>query len=295
MNARSGSERVTVATFAEMKRSGDPIVMVTAYDAPSARVAEAAGADAILVGDSLGMVVLGHPTTLPVTLEDMLRHTAAVARTVTRPLVIADMPFGSYQASPDDAVANAVRLLAEAGAAGVKLEGGRHVAPLVERMVAAGIPVMGHLGLTPQSVNVFGGYRVRAKEAAEAIGLVEDALALEAAGAFAVVLELVPAEVAAIVTEELEIPTIGIGAGAGCDGQVQVFHDLVGLSGFTPRHAKRYLDAERLMTEALSAYVNDVRSGSFPAEENASHASEDVVAELETALPIAGGRDDEGM
>ncbi len=293
MNARSGSERVTVATFAEMKRSGDPIVMVTAYDAPSARVAEAAGADAILVGDSLGMVVLGHPTTLPVTLEDMLRHTAAVARTVTRPLVIADMPFGSYQASPDDAVANAVRLLAEAGAAGVKLEGGRHVAPLVERMVAAGIPVMGHLGLTPQSVNVLGGYRVRAKEAAEAIGLVEDALALEAAGAFAVVLELVPAEVAAIVTEELEIPTIGIGAGAGCDGQVQVFHDLVGLSGFTPRHAKRYLDAERLMTEALSAYVNDVRSGSFPAEENASHASEDVVAELETVLPLAGERDAE--
>ncbi len=278
MNARSGSERVTVATFAEMKRSGDPIVMVTAYDAPSARVAEAAGADAILVGDSLGMVVLGHPTTLPVTLEDMLRHTAAVARTVTRPLVIADMPFGSYQASPDDAVANAVRLLAEAGAAGVKLEGGRHVAPLVERMVAAGIPVMGHLGLTPQSVNVLGGYRVRAKEAA---------------GAFAVVLELVPAEVAAIVTEELEIPTIGIGAGAGCDGQVQVFHDLVGLSGFTPRHAKRYLDAERLMTEALSAYVNDVRSGSFPAEENASHASEDVVAELETVLPLAGERDAE--
>ncbi|MDI6712359.1 MAG: 3-methyl-2-oxobutanoate hydroxymethyltransferase [Anaerosomatales bacterium] len=295
MNARSGPERVTVATFAEMKRSGDPIVMVTAYDAPSARVAEAAGADAILVGDSLGMVVLGHPTTLPVTLDDMVRHAAAVARTVTRPLVVADMPFGSYQASPDDAVANAVRLLAEAGAAAVKIEGGRHVAPLVERMVAAGIPVMGHLGLTPQSVNVFGGYRVRAKEAAEAIGLVEDALALEAAGAFAVVLELVPAEVAAIVTEELEIPTIGIGAGADCDGQVQVFHDLVGLSGFTPRHAKRYLDAERLMTEALAEYVQGVRSGSFPAEENASHASEDVVAELETALPIARGRDDEGM
>lgn len=293
MNARSGSERVTVATFVDMKRSGEPIVMVTAYDAPSARVAEAAGADAILVGDSLGMVVLGHPTTLPVTLDDMVRHTAAVARTVTRPLVVADMPFGSYQASPDDAVANAVRLLAEAGAAAVKIEGGRHVAPLVERMVAAGIPVMGHIGLTPQSVNVFGGYRVRAKEAAEAIGLVEDALALEAAGAFAVVLELVPAEVAAIVTEELEIPTIGIGAGAGCDGQVQVFHDLVGLSGFTPRHAKRYLDAERLMAEAVAAYVQEVRSGSFPADENASHAAEDVVAELETALPIAGGRDAE--
>lgn len=295
MNARSGPERVTVATLAEMKRSGDPIVMVTAYDAPSARIAEAAGADAILVGDSLGMVVLGHGTTLPVTLDDMVRHTAAVVRSVARPLVIADMPFGSYQASPDDAVRNAVRLLAEAGAAAVKLEGGRHVAPLVERFVDAGVPVMGHLGLTPQSVNVFGGYRVRAKEAAEAIGLVEDALALEAAGAFAVVLELVPAEVAAIVTEELEIPTIGIGAGAGCDGQVQVFHDLVGLSGFTPRHARRYLEAERLMTEALSAYVSDVRSGSFPAEENASHASEDVVAELETALPIARGRDDEGM
>lgn len=294
MNARVGLERVAVTKFAEMKRSGDPIVMVTAYDAPSARVAEAAGADAILVGDSLGMVVLGYPTTLPVTLDDMVRHTAAVARAVARPLVIADMPFGSYQASPDDAIANAVRLLAEAGAGAVKIEGGRQVASLVERMVASGIPVMGHLGLTPQSVNVFGGYRVRAKEAAEAIGLVEDALALEAAGAFAVVLELVPAEVATIVTEELEIPTIGIGAGPGCDGQVQVFHDLVGLSGFTPRHAKRYLDAERLMVESLSAFVSEVRSGVFPADENASHAAEDVVAELETVLPIAGGRGDEG-
>lgn len=285
MSARTSLERVTVATFGEMKRSGDPIVMVTAYDAPSARVAEAAGADAVLVGDSLGMTVLGYASTLPVTLEDMLRHTAAVARTVVRPLVVADMPFGSYQASADDAVANAVRLLAEAGAAAVKVEGGRSIAPLVERMVAAGIPVMGHLGLTPQSVNVFGGYRVRAKETGEAIALVEDALALEAAGAFAVVLELVPAEVAAIVTEELEIPTIGIGAGPSCDGQVQVFHDLVGLSTFTPKHAKRYADAERVLADALAAYVREVREGAFPGEANATHASETVVAELETALP----------
>ncbi|MBC7266743.1 MAG: 3-methyl-2-oxobutanoate hydroxymethyltransferase [Coriobacteriia bacterium] len=285
MSARTSPERVTVATFGEMKRSGDPIVMVTAYDAPSARVAEAAGADAVLVGDSLGMTVLGYASTLPVTLEDMLRHTAAVARTVVRPLVVADMPFGSYQASADDAVANAVRLLAEAGAAAVKVEGGRSIAPLVERMVAAGIPVMGHLGLTPQSVNVFGGYRVRAKETGEAIALVEDALALEAAGAFAVVLELVPAEVAAIVTEELEIPTIGIGAGPSCDGQVQVFHDLVGLSTFTPKHAKRYADAERVLADALAAYVREVREGAFPGEANATHASETVVAELETALP----------
>ncbi|GAV31731.1 ketopantoate hydroxymethyltransferase [Coriobacteriaceae bacterium EMTCatB1] len=285
MSARTSLERVTVATFGEMKRSGDPIVMVTAYDAPSARVAEAAGADAVLVGDSLGMTVLGYASTLPVTLDDMLRHTAAVARTVVRPLVVADMPFGSYQASPDDAVANAVRLLAEAGAAAVKVEGGRSIAPLVERMVAAGIPVMGHLGLTPQSVNVFGGYRVRAKETGEAIALVEDALALEAAGAFAVVLELVPAEVAAIVTEELEIPTIGIGAGPSCDGQVQVFHDLVGLSTFTPKHAKRYADAERVLADALAAYVREVREGTFPGEANATHASETVVAELETALP----------
>ncbi|MCX8007866.1 MAG: 3-methyl-2-oxobutanoate hydroxymethyltransferase [Coriobacteriia bacterium] len=293
MGARSGPERVTVATFESMKRSGEPIVMVTAYDAPSARLAEAAGADAILVGDSLGMTVLGHQTTLPVTLDDMLRHTAAVVRSVSRPLVVADMPFGTYQASPDDAVANAVRLLAEAGAAAVKVEGGRHLVPLVERMVAAGIPVIGHLGLTPQSVNVFGGYRVRGKETAEAIALVEDALALEAAGAFALVLELVPVEVAAIVTEELAIPTIGIGAGPHCDGQVQVFHDLVGLSAATPRHARRYFDAETAMREALAAYVRDVREGSFPGEENASHASEAVVAELETALPAASGREGE--
>nr|WP_323745502.1 3-methyl-2-oxobutanoate hydroxymethyltransferase [Parvivirga hydrogeniphila] len=290
MSARTSPERVTVATFGEMKRSGDPIVMVTAYDAPSARIAEAAGADAVLVGDSLGMTVLGYGSTLPVTLDDMLRHTAAVVRSVSRPLVVADMPFGSYQASPDDAVANAVRLLAEAGAAAVKLEGGRSVAPLVERMVAAGIPVMGHLGLTPQSVNVFGGYRVRAKEAGEAIALVEDALALETAGAFAVVLELVPAEVAAIVTEELEIPTIGIGAGPSCDGQVQVFHDLVGLSTFTPRHAKRYADAEQVLADAVAAYVREVREGAFPGDENATHASEPVVAELETVLPLAGPR-----
>lgn len=295
MSARTSPERVTVATFGEMKRSGDPIVMVTAYDAPTARIAEAAGADAVLVGDSLGMTVLGYESTLPVTLDDMVRHTAAVARSVTRPLVVADMPFGSYQASPDDAVANAVRLLAEAGASAVKVEGGRSVAPLVERMVSAGIPVMGHLGLTPQSVNVFGGYRVRAKETSEAIALVEDAVALEAAGAFAVVLELVPAEVAAIVTEELEIPTIGIGAGPSCDGQVQVFHDLVGLSTFTPRHAKRYADAERVLTDALAAYVREVREGAFPVEGTAAHASEAVVAELETALSLVRARErDEG-
>lgn len=290
MSARTSPEPVTVATFGEMKHSGDPIVMVTAYDAPSARIAEAASADAVLIGDSLGMTVLGYGSTLPVTLEDMLRHTAAVARSVSRPLVVADMPFGSYQASPDDAVANAVRLLAEAGAGAVKLEGGRSVAPLVERMVAAGIPVMGHLGLTPQSVNVFGGYRVRAKEVGEAVTLVEDALALEAAGAFAVVLELIPAEVAAIVTEELDIPTIGIGAGPSCDGQVQVFHDLVGLSTFTPRHAKRYTEAERVLTDAIAAYVREVREGVFPGEDNVTHAGEAVVAELETLLPMTGAR-----
>lgn len=280
------TQRVTTATLAAMKRDGEPIVMVTAYDAPGARMAEQAGVDSILVGDSLGMTVLGYDSTIPVTMDDMVRHTAAVARSCARALVIADMPFGSYQASPDAAVANAVRLLAEGGAAAVKLEGGAAVAPLVERLVSAGIPVMGHIGLTPQSVNVFGGYRVQGRDAASAVSLVEDALALEAAGAFGVVLELVPAELAAIVSEEIAIPTIGIGAGAGCDGQVQVFHDLVGLGTFTPRHARRFADAGTVIVGALSEYVAGVRSGAFPAEENLTHLDEAVLADLETALPL---------
>lgn len=287
----AAQQRVTTSTFASMKLEGDPIVMVTAYDEPSARLAQAAGVDAVLVGDSLGMTVLGYDSTLPVTMDDMVRHTAAVTRTCARALVVADMPFGSYQASADSAVANAVRLMAEAGAAAVKLEGGAAIAPLVERLVSAGIPVMGHLGLTPQSVNVFGGYKVQGRDADSALRLVDDALALEAAGAFAVVLELVPAELAAIVSEELTIPTIGIGAGAGCDGQVQVFHDLVGMGTFTPRHAHRFADAGALITQALGEYVARVRAGAFPGEDNLTHLDEAVLAQVETLLPLTPEED----
>lgn len=280
---------VTVATLRDMKAAGEPIVMITAYDAPGARLVDAAGADVILVGDSLGMVVLGHGSTLPVTMDDMLRHTAAVVRGADRPLVVGDMPFMSYQLSADDAVRNAGRFLAEAGAGAVKLEGGAPVAPVVARMVDAGIPVMGHLGLTPQSVNAFGGYRVQARDAAAAERLVADALSLEAAGAFAVVLELVPAEVAALVTEELSIPTIGIGAGAGCDGQVQVFHDLLGLGDFVPRHAKRYAHLGDAVVKAVAAYAADVRQGAFPGDAQTTHADPELVAELERTLPFTDG------
>ncbi|TDB37670.1 MAG: 3-methyl-2-oxobutanoate hydroxymethyltransferase [Actinobacteria bacterium] len=287
----STKARVTTATLREMKSAGDPIVMVTAYDAPSARLAEEAGVDSILVGDSLGMVVLGHESTLPVTLDDMLRHTAAVVRGTSRALIVADMSFLTFRISPEEAVRNAGRFLAEAGATAVKLEGGVSIAPTVERMVAAGIPVMGHIGLTPQSVNVFGGFKVQGRETASAIALVQDALALEAAGAFAVVLELVPAELAAIVSEELSIPTIGIGAGGGCDGQVQVFHDLLGLGTFKPKHAKRYADVGDAIRAAIGAYAAEVRSGDFPAEENLSHLDAEVIGELETALPLTPGED----
>lgn len=287
----STKARVTTATLRDMKAVGDPIVMVTAYDTPSARLAEEAGVDAILVGDSLGMTVLGYDSTLPVTLDDMLRHTAAVARGTSRALVVADMPFLTFQVSPKEAVRNAGRFLAEAGATAVKLEGGVSIAPTVERLVAAGIPVMGHVGLTPQSVNVFGGYKVQGRETDSAIALVQDALALEAAGAFAVVLELVPAELAAMVSEELSIPTIGIGAGGGCDGQVQVFHDLLGLGRFVPKHAKRYAEVGDAIRSAIGAYAADVRSGAFPAEENLTHLDADVVGELETALPLTTGED----
>ncbi|MCE5191986.1 MAG: 3-methyl-2-oxobutanoate hydroxymethyltransferase [Actinomycetia bacterium] len=285
----STKARVTTATLREMKSAGDPIVMVTAYDASSARLAEEAGVDSILVGDSLGMVVLGHDSTLPVTLDDMLRHTAAVVRGTSRALIVADMPFLTFQVSPEEAIRNAGRLLAEAGATAVKLEGGVSIARTVERMVAAGIPVMGHLGLTPQSVNVFGGFKVQGRQRASAIALVQDALALEAAGAFALVLELVPAELAAMVSEELSIPTIGIGAGDGCDGQVQVFHDLLGLGTFKPKHAKRYADVGDAIRTAIGHYAAEVRSGAFPAEENLSHLDADTLGELETALPLTPG------
>jgi 3-methyl-2-oxobutanoate hydroxymethyltransferase len=288
MSARAEEKprlRVTTTSLAAMKAAGEPIVMVTAYDAPGARLAEAAGVDVVLVGDSLGMTVLGYGSTLPVTMDDMLRATAAVSRGLSQALLVADMPFMSYQASFEDAIRNAGRFLAEAGAHAVKLEGGSAVAELVGVLTDDGIPVMGHVGLTPQSVNVFGGYKLQGRDADSALRLVDDCLALEAAGAFAIVLELVPAELATLISEELSIPTIGIGAGGGCDGQVQVFHDLLGLGTFTPKHAKRYAEVGNAITQAIASYVAEVRAGTFPTDDQTAHLDADVAAELLRALP----------
>ncbi|MFA5844991.1 MAG: 3-methyl-2-oxobutanoate hydroxymethyltransferase [Coriobacteriia bacterium] len=276
----TGPSPVTVATLRSMKASGSRIVMVTAYDAPSARLAEEAGVDVILVGDSLGMTVLGFDSTLPVTMDDMVRHTAAVVRGASRALVVADMPFLSFQVSPEDALRNAGRLLAEGGAAVVKVEGGRPVAPTVARLVTAGIPVVGHVGLTPQSVNALGGYRLQAKGADTAIALRDDCLALQDAGACAIVLELVPGEVAALVSRSLDVPTIGIGAGPGCDGQVQVFHDILGLGVRTPRHATRFAEVGEAVRAGIAAYADAVREGAFPGEANYHHADPAVVDAL---------------
>lgn len=260
---------VSAPELIEKKARGERIVVMTAYDYPSALFADGAGVDAILVGDSLGMVVLGHPTTLPVTMDEMLHHVRAVTRARPAALVIADMPFLSYQAGTDEAVRNAGRLLKEGGASAVKVEGGSHVVETVRRLVAAGIPVMSHLGLTPQSIHELGGFRVQARRPEHARRLLGDAHLLEAAGAFAVVLELIPAEVAAVVSRELRIPTIGIGAGPDCDGEVQVFHDILGLfEWFVPKHTKRYAALGDEIRTALARYVEDVRSGAFPAEDN---------------------------
>jgi 3-methyl-2-oxobutanoate hydroxymethyltransferase len=275
-----GDRPVTTATFRARKAASERIVMLTAYDASSARLVDAAGVDAILVGDSLGMTVLGYDSTLPVTMDDMTRATFAVTRVARHALVVADLPFMSYQASAQDALRNAGRLMSEGGAGAVKLEGGAHVAETVRRLVAAGIPVMGHVGLTPQSIHQLGGYRVQAKDAPAAERLLDDCRALQDAGAFAVVLECIPAELASLASAELAIPTIGIGAGAGCDGEVQVFHDLLGLGDFTPRHAKRYAELGEAVVSAVAAYAADVRAGTFPGEEQTTHMDAVALGEL---------------
>lgn len=267
MTREIGTERpkTTVHTIREMKRRGQKITSVTAYDYPTARIADEAGIDLILVGDSLGMVVLGYESTIPVTMAEMSHHLRAVMRATPRALVIADLPFASFQAGPEDAVRNAARLV-KRGAEGVKLEGGRRVLPQVEAILAADIPILAHLGLTPQSVHRFGGYRVqgRGREAADA--LLEDALALERAGCFAIVLEGIPLELGAEVSRALHIPTIGIGAGADCDGQVLVLHDLIGLSfGKPARFVRRYADVAGTIRGALESFRADVRAGRYPA------------------------------
>lgn len=268
--------RTTTRRIARMKRRAERIPMITAYDLASAQAAERAGIPLVLVGDSLGQVVLGFDSTVPVTMDDMVRHTAAVVRSAPGPLIVADLPFLSYQVSEETALRNAARLLQEGGAQAVKLEGGTVVAPTVRRLVDAGIVVMGHIGFTPQSVHRIGGYRVQGRSEAGAARLMEDALAIQDAGAFAIVLELVPAEVAGEITQKLRIPTIGIGAGPSCDGQVQVFHDLLGLlPDFRPRHAGRYADLAGAIDDALGRYAEDVQAGAFPTAAESTYLSDE--------------------
>ncbi len=274
-------KRVSITDLKAMKKRGERIVVLTAYDYPTARLVEEAGVPLILVGDTLGMVVLGYDTTIPVTMEEMLHHVKAVVRGTRSAHVVADMPFMSYQAGPEDALRNAGRMLKEGGAQSVKLEGGQRVAETVRLLVEAGIPVMGHLGLTPQSINQFGGYKVQGKTPAAAVKLLSDAVALEQAGVYAIVLECVPAQLAQRVTERLSLPTIGIGAGPHCDGQVQVFHDILGLfSEFVPKHAKRYARLDEAVRAAVGQYVAEVKDGAFPTERESFIMDESAFAEM---------------
>jgi 3-methyl-2-oxobutanoate hydroxymethyltransferase len=269
VTASSRSEhRVTARSLAARKRRGEPVSMLTAYDFPFARLFDQAGIDVLLVGDSLGNTVQGHETTLPVTLDEVIYHARLVARAARRALVVGDMPFGSYQVSPEDAVRSAVRLVKEGGVHAVKLEGGVAVRAAVERIVAAEVPVMGHVGLTPQAVHRMGGYRVQGRGEAGRERVLADALALEAAGAFAVVLEGMPVELARTITERLAIPTIGIGAGVHCDGQVLVLHDLLGLSEWTPAFAKTYANLGALVSQAARQFAEEVATRKFPGDEH---------------------------
>ena len=264
--------RTSIRDIRRMKEKGEKVVMVTAYDYPGARLAEEAGIPLLLVGDSLGMVVLGHESTVHVTMEDVLHHVKAVVRGTQRSLIVADMPFMSYQVNVEQALGNAARLMQEGGAQAVKLEGGTDVADTVRRIVQSGIPVMGHIGLTPQSVYGFGGYRVRGKTRAEAEQLVADALALEDAGAFAVVLELVPAPLAGAITRRLSIPTIGIGAGKHCDGQVLVINDMLGIDNdFTPKFVKKYANLNKTIKDAVAKFKEDVENEVYPDKEHTYH------------------------
>lgn len=271
----------TVSTFREQKAKGEKISMLTAYDYSTAKLMDEAGINGILVGDSLGMVMLGYEDTLPVTMKDMIHHTAAVCRGAKNTLVVGDMPFMSYQVSVEEAVYNAGRLMKEGRCQAVKLEGGASVCPQIRAITNASIPVMAHIGLTPQSINAFGGFKVQGKSEEAAKKLLEDAKAVEEAGAFAVVLECVPAKLAELISKSISIPTIGIGAGAGCDGQILVYQDMLGLfSDFTPKFVKKYANVGEMMTQAFRDYIADVQEGSFPAPEHTFAISEDVIKKL---------------
>ena len=271
----------TVLTLQEQKQRGDKITILTAYDYSMARLMDDAGIEMLLVGDSLGMVMLGHEDTLSVTMEDMIHHARAVARGAREAFVVADMPFMSYQTSVYDAVVNAGRLVKEAGVQAVKLEGGAAVCPQIEAITAASIPVVAHLGLTPQSVNAFGGFKVQGKTEEGARRLLEDARKVEAAGAFCLVLECVPARLATLISQSLVIPTIGIGAGSGCDGQVLVYQDMLGMfAEFTPKFVRRFADAGSLMRQAFQEYTSEVKSGAFPAQEHTFSIDEETISKL---------------
>ena len=274
--------KTTVLTLKEQKQKGDKITMLTAYDYSTAKIMDEAGIECLLVGDSLGMVMLGYDSTIPVTMADMLHHTKAVARGAKNSLVVADMPFMSYQVSAEDAVRNAGRLMQEGGAQAVKLEGGREVCGQISAITRASIPVMAHLGLTPQSVNALGGYKVQAREAEAAHGLLLDALAVEEAGAFALVLECIPAKLAEWISRRLSIPTIGIGAGAGCDGQVLVYQDMLALySDMCPKFVRRFADAGEVMRQGFRGYIDEVKAGSFPTEEHSFKMPDEVLSQVE--------------
>lgn len=271
----------TAATLMSQKQSGEKITMLTAYDYTTACIADECGVNSILVGDSLGMVMLGYDTTLPVTMEDMIHHTKAVSRGAKNAFIVGDMPFMSYQTSVYDAVVNAGRLIKEGGAHAVKLEGGAAVCPQIKAIVDSSIPVVAHLGLTPQSVNAFGGFKVQGKTYDKAKQIIDDALKIQETGACAVVLECVPADLAAIITEKLTIPTIGIGAGAQCDGQVLVYQDMLGMTaGHTPKFAKLFADVGALMREGFKAYISETQSGEFPAAEHTFKIDSEIIEKL---------------
>ncbi|MCB0457442.1 MAG: 3-methyl-2-oxobutanoate hydroxymethyltransferase [Flavobacteriaceae bacterium] len=266
--AKKEYKRITTKTLVDMKKNGEKIAMLTAYDYSMAKIVDRAGMDVILVGDSASNVMAGHETTLPITLDQMIYHASSVVRAIERSLVVVDLPFGSYQSDPKEALRSAIRIMKESGAHAVKMEGGKEIKESIKRILNAGIPVMGHLGLTPQSIYKFGTYTVRAKEEEEAESLKEDALMLEKAGCFAVVIEKVPAKLAEEVAKSISIPVIGIGAGGGVDGQVLVIHDMIGMTHeFSPRFLRRYLDLYSEMTHAFTKYIEDVKSKDFPNSE----------------------------
>ena len=273
--------RVTVNQIREMKAKGEKITMLTAYDYSTARIVDETGVPLILVGDSLGMVVLGYESTIPVTMAEMIHHTKAVVRGTKQAMVVGDMPFMTYHVSVDDALRNAARFIQEAGAQAIKLEGGVTVAEKVRRIVECGMPVMGHIGLTPQSINQLGGYKIQGRTPEAAIRMLKDAQVLEEAGAFAVVLETVPAPLATLISEKIGIPTIGIGAGAGCDGQVQVINDILGsFADFVPKHAKQYAKLADIIRNAVTEYYKEVKAGTFPTDKQSFSMDESILAEL---------------